>query len=209
MISNHHGRLLTRAALLVYCLWSILLIAQKPGLHYDEALLTLGAVHMRHSPAELSLPHDPDTWYCVLGRCYPLMMVRYAGDIKDYLCLPLFAAFGPCAAIIRLVSMMLGALGIWGIARLVRAQAGESAGAIAALAIAMNPAYVSTTVFDNGTVGVWMGAVGLLCLALSRYIQARSAWAAFWIGAAMGFGIWARANFIWMVVAVFVALVLV
>ncbi len=137
MIHDQHWRWVARGALLLYCLWSLLLIAQKPGLQYDEALLTVSAVHMRNSPAELSLPHDPRTWVCVLGRCYPLMMVRYAGAVKDYLCLPLFAVFGPCPGIIRIVSMLLGMIGIWGIARLVTTQAGEAAGAIAALAIAI------------------------------------------------------------------------
>ncbi len=209
MIHDQHWRWVARGALLLYCLWSLLLIAQKPGLQYDEALLTVSAVHMRNSPAELSLPHDPRTWVCVLGRCYPLMMVRYAGAVKDYLCLPLFAVFGPCPGIIRIVSMLLGMIGIWGIARLVTTQAGEAAGAIAALAIAISPAYVNMTVFDNGTVGVWMGAVGILCLTLSRYIQHGAARTAFWVGVAMGLGVWARANFIWLLAALFVAALLV
>ena len=60
---------LTRAALMVYCLWSVLLIVANPGLNYDEALLALGAVQMRHSHQEIALPHDPNTWVCVHGRC--------------------------------------------------------------------------------------------------------------------------------------------
>ncbi len=83
------------------------------------------------------------------------------------------------------------------------------AGAFAALAIAINPAYDNITVFDNGTVGVWMAAFGLVCLALSRYVRRPSARAAFLVGAAMGFGIWARANFLWLDIAVLSAALIV
>jgi len=66
-------------ALAVYFLWAALLILQNPGLQYDEALLVLGSVHMRHSVGEIPLPHDPDTWFCPFKRCLPLMTVRYVG----------------------------------------------------------------------------------------------------------------------------------
>ena len=114
----------TWAALLAYCLWSILLISADPGLQYDEALLVLGSVHMQNSAGVLTLPHDPNTWTCFAGRCFPLMTVRYAGAAKEFLCLPAFALFGNGAEVLRLVSMILGVTGIWGIARLLSAQAG-------------------------------------------------------------------------------------
>jgi len=193
----------------VYCLWSALLILQNPGLQYDEALLVLGSVHMRHSAREIPLPHDPDTWFCAFNRCFPLMTVRYVGAVKEYLCLPLFAVFGPSAEAVRFLSMALGALGIYGLAILMAEQTGPAAAAITAAVIAMNPAYVDLTVFDNGTVSVWMGALGVLCLALSHYLRSKDAAASFWLGAAMGLGVWARANFVWLLVSVFAAALLV
>ena len=104
---------IARSALVLYCLLATVLILQRPGLHYDEALLVLGSVHMRHSPAELTLPHDPDTWYCFGHRCLPLMTVRYVGAVKDYLCVPLFALFGTRAEVVRFASVLLSVLGIW------------------------------------------------------------------------------------------------
>jgi hypothetical protein len=196
-------------ALLVYCFWSVLLILQGPGVQYDEALLVLGSVQMRHSPLEIGLPHDPDTWFCLRGRCLPLMTVRYVGAIKEYLCLPLFAIFGASAEAIRVMSMLLGALGIWGLARLVSSQIGATQAAVVALVLAINPAYLSTTIFDNGTVAIWMGAFGLLCLAMAGYLEQGTAGGAFWLGFTMGLGIWARANFVWLLGAIFVAAVVV
>ena len=192
-------------AMVLYGLLAAVLILQRPGLHYDEALLVLGAVQMRHSPAELTLPHDPDTWYCFGRRCLPLMTVRYVGAVKEYMCLPLFALFGARAWVVRFASVLLSLIGIWGVARLIGEHVSRPAAAFAALAIAVNPAYDNITVFDNGTVGVWMAAFGLVCLALSGYVRRSSARAAFWVGAAMGFGIWARANFLWLDIAVLIA----
>jgi hypothetical protein len=189
-------------AAILYCLLATTLIVERPGLHYDEALLVLNAVQMRHSPAELTLPHDPDTWYCFRHRCFPLMTVRYVGAVKDYLCLPLFALFGTKAAVVRFASVFLSIFAIWGVAKLIGENVSRAAGAFAAFAIAINPAFDNITVFDNGTVGVWMASFGLVCLAISKYIRRSNTLAAFLVGAAMGFGIWARANFLWLDIAV-------
>jgi hypothetical protein len=198
-------------ALGLYCFWAGLLILQNPGFQYDEALLVLGSVHLRHSPGELTLPHDPNTWFCPSSRCFPLMTVRYVGAIKEYLCLPVFAVFGPSGQAVRLVSMLLGLLGIWGVYKLISEHASPLAAALTACVIAMNPAYVDLTTFDNGTVSIWMGAFGILCLAGSHYLRhlrQKSPKSAFWLGAAMGLGVWARANFLWLLVAVFAAAVI-
>jgi hypothetical protein len=192
-------------ALAIYCLLAILAIRERPGLYYDEALLVLGSVQMRISPAELTLPHDPDTWITVFGQSIPLMTVRYVGAIKEYLCVPVFSFVAHRTSAVRVVSMLLGLLGIWGLAKLVREQAGLPAAVLVATAIAINPAYVYQTVFDGGTVSIWMAALGLLSIAISRYIRRKNAAAAFWLGAAMGFGIWARANFLWLLAAVCLA----
>jgi len=200
---------LTRAALIVYCLWSVLLIVPNPGLQYDEALLVLGAVQMRHSPLEIALPHDPNTWVCIRGRCLPLMTARYVGAIKEYLCLPMFALFGPSAQAVRCVSALLGLLGIWGLARLVAFGVSPAAGAVVAWLLALNPSYLDLTVFDNGTVSIWMGALGALSAAIAHYLQRKTTAAAFLVGVFVGLGIWARANFLWLLLAVFVSSLLV
>jgi hypothetical protein len=94
---------------------------------------------------------------------------------------------------------------IWGVGRLLGDHVSRPAGAFAALAIAINPAFLSTTVFDNGAVAVMMAAFGLVCLAISRYVRNPSTRYAFWIGAAMGFGVWSRANFVWLMISIVAA----
>lgn len=199
----------TRAALTTYCLWAILLILSNPGLQYDEALLVLSAVQMRHSPQEIALPHDPHTWLCVHGRCLPLMTARYVGAIKEYLCLPVFALFGPSVHAVRCLSALLGLLGIWGLARLIAVIANPATGAAVAWLLAINPAYVDLTVFDNGAVSIWMGVCGALCMSIAVYLGRRTAAAALLTGLFVGLGIWGRANFLWLVVAMLVSCLLV
>jgi hypothetical protein len=192
-------------ALAIHCLFAGLAIRQRPGLNNDEALLVLGSVQMRISPDELSLPHDPDSWFRILGKHIPLMTLPYIGAVKDYLCLPFFVIFRHHTSVIRVVSMLLAVFGIWAFAKLISDYAGPPAAALAATIIAINPAYVYSTTFDSGSVAIYVTAIGLLCLAISHYLRARNPAAAFWIGAAMGFGIWARSNFLWLIAALILA----
>jgi hypothetical protein len=200
---------IARGSLAVYCLLAGVLILQRPGLYYDEALMAVGSVHMRHSMAELTLPHDPDTWLCIRGPCFPLMTMRYIGAIKEYVYLPAFALFGTRTEAIRVVSVLFSLICIWGVGRLLGDQISRSAGTFAALAIAINPAFLSTTVFDNGAVAMMMAAFGLVCLAISKYVRNPNTASAFWIGAAMGFGVWSRANFVWLMISIVAAAVIV
>ena len=197
------------SALAVYLFWALLLIIQNPGVQYDEALLVSGAVHMLNSPGEITLRHDPDTWLCAAGRCFPMMTVRYVGPVKEYLCLPLFRIFGVHAIIIRVVSTLLALIGIWGLAKLVAAQIGPLAGAALATVLAVNPTYLDFTVFDNNAIALMMASLGLLCLAVGSYLRKRTVPTAMWVGGAAAFGIWARANYVFLLAAVCAAVILV
>jgi 4-amino-4-deoxy-L-arabinose transferase-like glycosyltransferase len=189
----------------LYWISGVILIVQKPGLQYDEALLVAGAVHMAHSGTTSELSQTPNSWICPVGRCIPLMSALYVGAVKEYAVLPLFAWFGPRTSFIRIVSLILGTLGLWGIYRVVAEFFGIRLAALTAFVIAINPAFVNMTVFDNNAVGAAMAGLGLSCACLARYHQRKGFWAAFALGLAMGFGVWARANFVWVLIAGFVA----
>ncbi len=195
-------------ALGIYFLWGALLIAQKPGFQYDEAILVAGASYMRHPGADFT-PFNPVGWTCFGQHCFPLMSVTYVGAVKEYLSLPLFDLFGPRTASVRFVSLLLGAVGIWGLAKLIREQTSQTAAAATALILAINPAYLSMVVFDNNAVGAMMAGVGLVCACLAVYLRRGGARFAFLLGAAIGFAVWARANFIWTLLAAGLATALV
>jgi hypothetical protein len=196
-------------AIALYGLLAVVQIRQKPGLQYDEALLVLGSVHMRHLPhQEINLPHDPDTWIRIRSRWFPLMTVRYVGAVKEYLGALVFALFGVRTSYIRLLSLLLGAAGIWGIAFLLREQVEARVAALVAFALAINPTYVGMTTFDNGTVSTFMASLGLMCVAIAWYLRRRSLLTALALGLAIGLGAWARVNFLWLTGSVFVAVAL-
>jgi hypothetical protein len=197
---------LAALAAAVYLLLGMALILRRPGLQYDEAMLVSGAVHMLNAPGEFTLPHDPDTWACLAGRCFPLMTVRYVGAAKEYLYLPLAGISGSPAASLRMLSLLLSALGIWGVWRIWSAGAGARAGAVAAWLLAICPSYLTFNVFDNGAVSMMMAAFGLLLMAGAAYLREQGAHQAFLAGMAAGLGIWARANFVWILAALGAAL---
>jgi hypothetical protein len=207
-MTERRCRWLIAGAILWYCVWAILLIQTKPGFHYDEAIDVRGSVSLLHSHADLTLPHAPETWHCINGYCFPLMSARYIGAIKEWLCLPLFAIFGPHAQVVRLLAMTLGALGIFGIALLLARQSSYAVAAAGAWILAVNPSYLDMTILDNSAFSPWMCAVGLLCIASSAYLDHPNPRKAFWLGAAIGFGVWARANFVWMLGALALALLI-
>jgi len=170
----------------------------------------MGAVHLRSHPhQDFTLPHDPDTWIKIRSRWFPLMTVRYVGATKEYLWLPVLALFGPSTASIRVLSLLLGVVGIWGVAFWLRSNVGARLAGFVALALAINPSYVAMTVFDNGTAAIFMASLGLVCIAVALYHRRPVWWTALLAGVAIGFGIWARVNFTWLVGALAAATVVV
>lgn len=189
------------AAVALYLLLAGVLALPHEGLQYDEALMVLGGVQMLRSKAELPLPHDPDTWVCIAKRCWPLMTTRYVGSIKDWLSLPLFALFGTAPWVVRALSMAMSSFAVWGVGALTTKLAGRLAGATAALLLAVNMSFVDQTVFDNGAIAASLLAGGLGCVAIARYWDSPTVRRALLIGICAGLGVWARANFAWVVAA--------
>lgn len=194
------------AAVTLYWLIGGALAASHSGLQYDEALLVQGGVHLLNERTELPLPHDPNTWWCLGQRCLPLMTVRYVGAVKEYAGVLWFALFGTTAFAVRTLSLVLAGLVVYGTGRLVGYLCSPGAGVAAAVLLAVHPALVDQSMFDNGTVAAPFLALGWLLLALVRYGEAASVRRALALGVAAGFGVWCRANFTWVLFALVCAL---
>jgi hypothetical protein len=186
------------AAVAAYLLCACLLGFRSPGLDYDEAIFFNGAVQVLHSGTEPTFAHDPWSWVTAFGRRWPIMVMPYIGPMRGYLALIPFGIFGPNYYTVRILAALLGAFGIWGVSVLIRSQFGIQAAVIVSWILAIHPAYLALTVYDPSGVAEWMVPLALLSVAWARYLRTRTTPGAFWVGAAMGFGVWSRANFAWL-----------
>ena len=202
---RHYHHFLAAAVALYWLIGGALAVSQR-GLQYDEALLVQGGVHLLNERTELPLPHDPDTWLCRGRRCLPLMTVRYVGAVKEYAGVVWFALFGTSALAVRTLSLLLAGFVVYGLGRLVGRLVSPPVGLAAAFALAIHPAFVDQSAFDNGTVAAPFCALGLLFIALARYDESPLVARALAIGVAAGFGVWSRANFTWVLFALVCAL---
>jgi hypothetical protein len=192
-------------ALAAYVSLAALMGLDGPGMHYDEALFFNAAVHVVSSAGEPSFAHDPWSWFPFAGRTWPLMALPYAAPVRSYLAMIPFALFGANYYTARILTMLVGVFAIWALSVLVRDRFDARTAAVAAWILAIHPAYVLFTVYDRGGVAEWMLPFGLLCLALTQYLRAPGARTAFWLGLAMGFGVWSRANIAWLLGAAAIA----
>jgi 4-amino-4-deoxy-L-arabinose transferase-like glycosyltransferase len=189
------------APLAVYLALAAAFISARPGPSNDETLFQAGAVHLLTSTGLPSFTHSGHGWVNIGGRWWPLMMMPYAGAVSFYLLWPVFTLFGPELVVGRVVAALLGAFGLWSVARLLALGAGAAGGAAVGLVLAVHPGYLSHTVFNDSGVAYWMGALGALCLALRAYLQRATPARAALVGLACGLGVWTRLNFTWLAAA--------
>ncbi len=193
------------AAVAAYLLCACGLGFRSPGLHYDEAIFVNGAVQMLSGRQDLAFAAEAFSWVRISGRQWPLMVLPYAGPMRSYASVVPFAIFGVSTTTARVVTTLLGALGIWGFSVLIGEQFGAQSGALTAWILAVNPAYLASTIYDPGGVNEWMAPAGVVSLALARYLRGHSTGSAFLLGLAAGFAIWTRANLAWLLASAAVA----
>ena len=207
--SNQGTRVLFALSLIVplslYLLLATRLLGAHVGYEMDEALYVESAVFLLHGHGAPPFVHDAASWITLFGRSWPLMIIPYVGATKAYVALPLFAALGTSAEVARLAGILLGGLGIAGLVTLIGTQVGPGAGLLVGALLAIHPSYLDFTVFDNGGVSVWMGAFGLIALALAHHLHRRSTISALLLGIAAGLGVWARANVVWLLASAIAA----
>src|SRR5262249_28926391 len=146
---------------------------------------------------EPTFAHDPWSWLTLFGRRWPVMVLPYVGAIRDYLALMPFAIFGPSYYSARIPTALVGAFGIWSLSILARDQIGAKAAALVSLVLSIPPAYLALSIFDLGA-AEWIIPFGVLSITSARFLRSPTARRAFWLGVAMGFGLWSRANIAWL-----------
>lgn len=194
-----------RAALaapaLLYVALTLMLGWSSVGLQYDEALFHEGGVYLQRGG---DLPLDAAKYWHTGGKAWPLMTMPYAGAIKDYASWPVFAAMGASVSSVRLVSVLLTAMGLLGLTLLATEVMGFATGLTAAMLTAMHPSVVDLTLYDS-SVAPWMCGAGLVAVTVRAWGHAQRAASNVAIGIAVGLLVWTRLNTVWMIGAAIVA----
>lgn len=200
----------TRAAfalcLLVYLAFSLYQL-DLPGLHYDEAFEAVPAVQLLRGQPVTAFRNSG---LFIGGRLYPLMTQDYIGALNTYAAIPFILLLGPTPTALRLMSVLVGAAGLWLAYLLARDLAqSRTAGLLAAALLCTDPSFI----FWNRQ-GVFVTAVtapiGLAAaLCWLRWVRHRRfRWAAggmFFFG----LGLYAKFLFLWLIAALASAAVLV
>ncbi|RME72241.1 MAG: phospholipid carrier-dependent glycosyltransferase, partial [Chloroflexi bacterium] len=133
----------TRAAfalcLLVYLAFSLYQL-DLPGLHYDEAFEAVPAVQLLRGQPVTAFRNSG---LFIGGRLYPLMTQDYIGALNTYAAIPFILLLGPTPTALRLMSVLVGAAGLWLAYLLARDLAqSRTAGLLAAALLCTDPSFI-------------------------------------------------------------------
>ena len=199
------GAAIAVAAALLYVAVAASFPWTKPGLQYDEALFLRDAVQLLSTTSMPTFVHEQRSWIRIAGRSTPLMDLPYAGATKGYAAVIPFALLGTGAAVCRAIAILLTALGIGGIAWALCREISPGVGATVGAILAVHPALLDQTLYDNSLVALWMATLGIAAAAMSWFMRSPSEAAALAFGAALGVAVWGRLNFLWLIAAAVVS----
>ncbi|HSB14485.1 MAG TPA: glycosyltransferase family 39 protein, partial [Bryobacteraceae bacterium] len=192
-------RLLALSVALVLCNFLAgLSFIPYPGIQNDEAVFAWGVYDPGYAISQLS----------VFKYRIPMMLISYLGALKSWAYAPILAVWEASVWSVRLPVLAIGALTIWLLCWLVYRIAGARAALAGCALLAFDTTYLLTTVYDWGPVALqhllMVGGV----LSLVRFHQGaseRSLAVAFLL---FGLALWDKTLFVWTLVAIVVAGVL-
>jgi len=188
-----HIVLLLTVYLLISC-WSLPL----PGLEYDEVLF-----------ANAALGHLDETFITYelkLGTLrFPLMLMSYIGALKAYLYFPVFEIFPVSPITVRLPAILIGGISLLAtylaLLRLANRRVALWVGSL----IATDPSFIFHTRIDFGPTVLMMLLKTTSLLALIKFCQTRQSSFLALGSFLIGLGVFDKANFLWYVVGLLFA----
>ncbi len=169
-----------------------------PGLHYDE-ILFLHPFLFNWSLFRARIE----------GTDFPVMVMSYVGALKTWLYWPLYTFLPASVWTVRLPVLLLGSWNVWLIYRLGRRLWEPRAGLLAAALVATDPTLLLSQLFDWGPVAIQIFLSLSAALAWLRWRDAGSKGALALCGLYCGLALWNKAIFVWLLMAVFIAALMV
>lgn len=178
-----------------------------PGLHHDEAQ-EAGLMAMQ---IETGLPVTLFRGVGVVAfeRTWPIMVQDYIGALNVYLAWFAFGIGGVSVESLRMMTVLMGMATLITAFGAARQLAGNRAGVLTALLLAVHPTFIFWTrqgVFVTSY--ILPLALGSLWL-LARWWQGGRAWNLWLAAFLMGIGLWGKLLFVWFMGAIFLAWLLV
>jgi hypothetical protein len=179
-----------------------------PGLYYDEAFL--GQQAKDFLEPERGLAHPGSTREVELfGRPFPLRNAVYLGALKSQLLIPAFALFGTDVAVLRLATLATSLVALLCAMLWAGRALGAPTAILGGVLVASDPAWWFLSLHEWGpftTLFLCRAAGGLL---VAGGFARRSAGAVAAGGVCLGLGVYARADFLVVIVGTALAFALV
>lgn len=169
-----------------------------PGLYYDELLFVNGA-----------LGGQTDIFIFYRLGDLPVMLMPYIGALKAWLYYPIFSLFDVTAYTVRWPVIAIGAVTLWIGYQYVKTAFSRGAATIFVLLAAVEPSTLFHTRLDWGPTTLMMLLRSLLLLSLVAWLKTGKPWYVIAAGAFAVLGVFDKLNFIWIVLAAGLALVMV
>jgi len=195
-----HWKLPILVAVIVFAL----LAASKidlPGLYYDELIQVTPALRFVKGSMQSQAHGIGETEIGIHGHRIPLMTMGYIGAVKTIAFVPLAATMDLDPKSIRYFTIMIGALALVATSAFARRLLGSAAAVLGIILLAIDPSYLIYCRTDYGPTVFMMALKGVALWQLIVWWQTRSSWSLYLAAFAMGLGVYDKTNFLWIVIA--------
>ncbi len=174
-----------------------------PGIYYDELIQVTPALHFVKGDAMNSqVPGLDNTAIHFHGHRLPLMTMGYIGAVKTIAFVPIAATLTLGPRSIRYFTIMIGAISLLAIAGFARRFIGPAAAALAIIFLATDPSFLIYCRTDYGPTVFMMALKGVALWQLIMWWQTGRSWPLYRAAFATGLGVYDKTNFLWIVMAV-------
>ena len=178
-----------------------------PGVYYDEVLQVLPAMHSAGYPVTEDYLVMHNSVFGIGRFRLPLLTTSYLGAIETFIFAVIFQFIIPTVTTVRLTFVVLGVITIiltyiWS-----RQIVGRWWGLAVALLVATDASYIFYTRVDNGPVNAMLIIKLGMLIGFTDWYKTGRAMGFYWGAFLLGLGVYDKANFLWLIGAGAVVLV--